>query len=82
MWVHLDLAKDEQWDSREPKLKEKSCNVVSVLPDDDNIIIASLSDSEDEKHALAAQDAAPQPTSTQSEKSYLRQYKKTTDETQ
>jgi len=58
--MHPDLAKDEQWDSREPKLKEKFCNVVSVLLDDDNIIIASLSDSEDKKHTLAAQDAVPQ----------------------
>ena len=67
---------------KEIQAKGKSCNVVSVFSDDDNITVASLSDSEDEKHALAAQDAAPQPTSTQSEKSYLRQYKKTTDETQ
>ena len=82
MWVHPDLAKDKQWDSKKPKLKGKSCNVISVLPNDDNITIASLSDSEDEKHALAAQDAAPQPTGTRSEKSYLRQYEKTTDEIQ
>jgi len=81
MWVHPYLAIDEQWDSREPKLKEKSCNVVSVLPDDDNIIVASLNDSKDEKHASATQDGAPQPTGTQSGKSYLRQYEKTTDET-
>jgi len=72
MWVYPDLAKDEQWESREPKLKKKSCNVVSILPDDDNIIIASLNDSEDEKHALAAHDVAPQPTGTRSGKPYLR----------
>jgi len=54
MWVHPDLVKDEQWDSKKPKLKEKSYNVISILPDDDNITVASLSDSEDEKHALAA----------------------------
>jgi len=59
MWVYLDLAKDEQWESKIPKLKGKSCNVVSVLPDDDNITVASLSDSEDEKYALVAQDATP-----------------------
>jgi len=52
------------------------------LPDDDSITVASLSDFEDEKHALAAQDAAPQPAGTRSGKSYLRQYEKTTDETQ
>jgi len=58
MSVHLDLTKDKQWDSRKPKPKEKSCNVISVLPDDDNVTIVSLSDSEDEKHALATQDVA------------------------
>jgi len=44
MWVYPDLTNDEQWDSKEPKLKAKSCNVVSILPDDDNITVASLSD--------------------------------------
>ena len=78
--MHPDLAKDEQWDSREPKLKEKFCNVISVFPDDDNIIIASLSDSEE--HTLTAQDAAPQSIGARSGKSYLRQYKKITDKTQ
>ena len=63
-------------------LKEKSCKIVSVLSDDDNITVVSHSNFEDEKHALAAQDIAPQPTGTRSGKSYLRQYKKTTDETQ
>ena len=82
MWVHPDLTKDEQWDSKEPKLKGKSYNVISVLPDDDNITVASLSDSKDKKHALTAQNAPPQLTGTRSEKSYLRQYEKTTDEAQ
>jgi len=52
MWVHPDLAKNKQWDSKKPKLKGNSCNVVSVLPDDDNLKVASLSDSENEKHAF------------------------------
>jgi len=82
MWVHPNLTKDKQRDSKKPKLKGKSCNVVSIFPDNDNVTIASLSDSENEKHAFTAQDAAPQPTGTRSEKSYLRQYEKTTDETQ
>ena len=77
-----NLTNDEQWDSKEAKLKGKSCNVVFILPDDDNITVTSLSDFEDDKHTLAAQDAASQPTSTRSGKSYLRQYEKTTDETQ
>ena len=44
--------------------------------------IASLSDSEGEKHACAAQADAPQQTGTRSGKSYLRQYEKSTDEIQ
>ena len=36
MWVHPNLTQDEQWDSKESKSKGRSCNVVSVLPDDDN----------------------------------------------
>jgi len=75
MWVHLNLAKEKQWDSKKSKPKGKSCNAVSVLPDDDNVII-SLSDSENEKHAFTAQDAAPQPTGTRSGKSYLNSTRK------
>ena len=44
--------------------------------------IDSLSDSESERHAFTVQVDAPQPTGTRSEKSYLKQYDKTTDETQ
>ena len=44
MWIHSELAQDEQWDSKKSKSKGKSCNVISVLPDDDNVIVASLSD--------------------------------------
>ena len=81
MWVHPDLAQDKQWDSKKPKAKDKSCNVILVLTDDDNVTIASLSDSKNEEHAFIAHDAAAQPTGTRSEKSYLRQYEKTTDKT-
>jgi len=70
IWVHPDLAKDKQWDSKKSKPKGKSCNIVFVLPDDDNVMVASLSDSEDEKHAFAVQDVTPQPTGTQSRNSY------------
>jgi len=37
MWIHPDLAQDELWGSKESKSKRRSCNVVSVLPDDDNV---------------------------------------------
>jgi len=80
--MHPDLAQDEQWDSNKSKSKGRSCNIVSILPDDDNVTIASLSDSENERHVFTAQADVPQPTGTRSGNSYLKQYDKTTDETQ
>ena len=59
MWIHPDLVQDVQWDSKKPKSKGKSCNVISILPDDDNLTSASLSDSEGEKHACTTQADAP-----------------------
>ena len=59
MWVHPDLAQEVQWDSKESMSKGRSCNVVSVLPDDDNVTIASLSDSESKRHACTAQADVP-----------------------
>ena len=72
MWIHLDLTQDEQWDSKKSKSKGKSCNVISILPDDDNLTSVSLCDSEGEKHACATQADAPQLTGTRSGKSYLK----------
>jgi len=54
MSVHSDLAQDKQWNSKKPKSKRKSSNVVSVFPDDNNVTIDSLSDSENKKHAFTA----------------------------
>ena len=62
MWVHPDLAQNEQWDSKKFKSKGRSCNIVSVLPDDDNVTIASLSDSKNERHVFTTQADEPQPT--------------------
>ena len=45
IWIHPDLVQEVQRDSKEPNLKGKSCNVISVLPDDGNLTSASLSDS-------------------------------------
>ena len=75
-------CQDVQRDSKKPKSKGKSCNVISILPDDGNLTSASLSDSEGEKHACTMQADVPQPTGTRSGKSYLRQYDKSTDEIQ
>ena len=68
MWVHPDIVKDEQWESSKPKLKGKSCNTISFTTDDDDVTIASLNDSEEEKLALAAQSATTQPVGTRSGK--------------
>ena len=72
MWVHSDLTKDEQWDSKKSKLKGISCNVDSVLPDDNNVTTTYLRDSEGERHACTIQADIPLLTGTQSEKSYLK----------
>jgi len=82
MWIHPDLTQDEQWDSKKSKSKGKSCNVISILPDDGNLTSASLSDSEEKKHACTAQADVPQLTGTRSRKSYLKQHERVTDETQ
>ena len=82
MWVHPDLTQDEQWNSKESKSKGRSCNVVSILPDDDNVTIASLNNSENERHAFTAQADVPQSAGTWSGKTYLKQYEKTTYEIQ
>ena len=68
MWILPDLAQDEQWDSKKFKSKGKSCNVISILLDDGNVTSASLSDSEEEKHACTVQADVPQPTGTRSGK--------------
>jgi len=52
MWVYPDIVKDEQWESSKPKLKGKSCNVVSLAADDNTVMIASPSDSKEEKLVL------------------------------
>jgi len=82
MWIHSHIVKDEQCESSKSKLQGKSCNTVCLTTDDDDVVIASLSDSKEEKLALAAQPAISQPVGTQSAKSYLRQYDQTPDETQ
>jgi len=80
MWIHPDLVQDEQWDSKKSKSKGKSCNVISILPDDDNFTSTSLSDAGGEKHVCVTQTDVPQPTGTRSEKSYLKQYEKAADD--
>ena len=72
MWVHPDIVKDEQWETNKPK--GRSCNVVSLAVDDDFVIAASLSDSEGEEPALAAQPFTSQSVGTRSGKQYLQQY--------
>ena len=54
MRVHLDIVKDEQWESSKPELKGKSCNAISLITDDEVVILASLSGSKEEKLSSAA----------------------------
>jgi len=35
MWVLPDIVQDKQWATNKPKLKGKSCNVISLATDDD-----------------------------------------------
>jgi len=71
MLVHPDIVKDKQWESSKPKVKSKSCNVISLAMDD-IIIVASISDPGEEKLALAAQPTTSQSVTTRSGKQYLR----------
>ena len=66
--VYLDIDQDEQWETSKPKLKCKSCNVISLTIDDDSVTVVSLNDSEGEKLALAAQPSSSQPVGTRSDK--------------
>ena len=70
MWVHPDIIKDKQSETSKPKLKDKSCNAISLATDDDSVTIVSLSDSEEEKLALAAQPATSQLMGTRCGKQY------------
>ena len=66
MWIHPDIVDDKQWDSSQPKLKGKSCNVIFLSQEDDNVTIAFLISSEEEKFTLEAQLATLQPVDTHS----------------
>ena len=63
MWVYPDIVKDEHWESSKPNLKGRSCNVVSLVNNDDAMTVPSLSDSE---IALAAQPTSSKLIGTQS----------------
>ena len=67
---------------KEVQVEGQILQCLSILSDDDNLIAASLNDSEGEKHACTTQADVPQPTGTRSGKSYLKYYEKATDETQ
>ena len=71
IWVHSNIVKDEQWELRQPKLKGKSCYVISLAQDDDTATVASLSSSEKENLTFVAQPAISHPVGTRSGKQYL-----------
>jgi len=73
MWIHLDIINGEQWETKQPRCKGKTCNMISFsLGDDDGASTKLLTDSEEEQIVLTAQPAAVEPTGTQSRKTYLR----------
>ena len=37
IWFHPDIVQDEQWKTSKPKLKGRSCNIVSLVIDDDSM---------------------------------------------
>ena len=82
MWIHPDLAQDKQWDSKKSKSKGKSCNVISILPDDGNVTSASLYDSEGEKACLHNTGRCTSADGYSIQKIILKQYEQITDETQ
>jgi len=82
MWVHPDIVKGEQRESSKLKLKGKSCNVISIAMDDDTVIVASSSDSKEEKFTFITHPATSQPVGTWSGKQYLWYYDQTPDNTQ
>jgi len=55
--VHPDIVNDEQWELSQPKLKGKSCNVISLAEEDDKVTTTSLSSSGEEEFVLAVQPA-------------------------
>ena len=72
MWVYPDIVNNEQWDSIRLKLKGKTYNVISLARDDDNVMVASLSDSKEEKFTFAALSITSQSVGIRSSKQYLR----------
>ena len=80
--MHSDIVNDKQLESSKPRLKDKSCNVISLSQEDDIATITSLSSFGEEKFALAVQPTISQSIGTQSGRQYLRQYDQTLDVTQ
>jgi len=74
MWVHSDIVNYKQWDLSQPKVKDKSCNVISLSQENKVTPVTSLSCSEEEGFALGAQPTILQPVGSQSKKWYLRLY--------
>ena len=64
----LDIVNDKQWDSSQPTIKGKSCNIISLAHEDDIIPTTSLSSSKEKDFALAAQPAISQSVDNRSGK--------------
>jgi len=79
MWVHPDIVENQQWTTvtnkkSKGKAKVSSSNVVGISTRETKEDVASLTSSEEEESAFAADTGAPPKSKTQSEKQYLKQY--------
>ena len=83
MWVHPDLLDDQQWtrvSGKKKRHKAKASNMISPSLNEDDAHLTPLTDSEEEKSALAAEQGANPGASTRLGKTYLKRYDQTAEE--
>ena len=79
MWIHPDLVEDQQWTSATKKKskgkgKASSCNVITPCPREEDGATASLTDTDNERSVLAAEQEIQPNSGTRSGKKYLKKY--------
>jgi len=80
VWMYQILSMTSNGNKCRPKLKGKTCNVISLAQNDDAVAVSSLSDSKEEKFTFMTRPATSQLVGTRSGKQYLWQYDQTSDE--
>ena len=71
MWMYRILSMTSNGSKCRPKLKGKTCNVISLAQNDDAVAVASLSDSKEGKFTFVTRPATSQLVGTRSGKQYL-----------